>query len=265
MVKNSWLGKNSWVKKNWVSRKTAIAGLLAVCIALFSCSKVPVQAETKIDPQFEQQVLEVLRKHPEVILESVRKYQQDQAKQAQQAQQALLDQLKTNPKAAIGSSPTLGAPLGKVVLFEFSDFQCPYCAGVIPTLKEFVKKYPDKVTLVYKHFPLSSIHLEAVNAAKAAWAAQQQGKFWEYHDALFAQQKSLNSATYSAIATSLKLDLAKFERDRTSAAAAAAVAKDQALGDQLGIDGTPFFIMNGQAFSGGVPLAELEKRMNQGQ
>lgn len=250
--------------KLWWNRRAIVAALVAFSLVIFGCTssvQADNKAETKIDPQLEQQVLEILRKHPEVILESVRKYQQEQAQKQERAQQALLQQLQANPKAAIGNSPTLGAPLGKAVLFEFSDFQCPYCAAVSPTLNEFVKKHPQDVTLVYKQFPLTSIHPEALAAAKAAWAAQQQGKFWPFHDALFANQKNLGEATYREIATSLGLDLAKFDRDRASQSAADAIAKDQALGEQLGIDGTPFFVMNGEAFAGGIPLAELEQRL----
>ena len=120
-------------------------------------------------------------------------------------------------------------------------------------------KYPDRVTLVYKHYPLTQIHNEAMNAALASWAAQQQGKFWQYHNALFDQQKTLNTNSYTTIATTLGLDLAKFNRDRQSPQAKASVDADQQLGESLGIDGTPAIIFNGELLSGAIPLAELEK------
>lgn len=217
----------------------------------------PVQAEP-ISPQLEEQVLQIIRKHPEVILESVQTYQKQQQDQQRQAQQVFVDQMKTNPRAIVGQSPTTGAKAGKVVLVEFSDFQCPYCAAASSTLKQFLAKHGDEVTLVYKHFPLTTIHAEAMPAAKAAWAAGQQGKFWEYHDALFTNQKQLGTAFYSQTAKTLGLDVSRFERDRSSKAAEVAIAQDILLAEKLGVAGTPFFVMNGAVFSGSVELPELE-------
>ncbi len=224
---------------------------------------LPASAQTttdvKVDAQFEQQVLEVLRRNPEVVLESLQRYQRNQQLKAQKAQQATLTALNTDRNRAIGQSPTDGK--GKILVIEFSDFQCPFCAKARTELNKFVEKYPDRVTLVYKHFPLTQIHDQAMNAAYASWAAQQQGKFWDYHNALFDQQKTLNSSTYAAIATTLGLDLVRFDRDRQSPQAKAAVAADQKLGEALGIDGTPAIIFNGELLSGAVPFAELEKRL----
>jgi protein-disulfide isomerase len=216
-----------------------------------------VQAEP-ISPQLEEQVLQIIRKHPDVILESVRAYQKQQQDQQRQSQQAFVDQMKANPRAIIGQSPTTGAKAAKVVLVEFSDFQCPYCAAASTTLKQFMAKHGDEVTLVYKHFPLTTIHAEAMPAAKAAWAAGQQSKFWAYHDALFTNQKQLGSAFYSQTAKTLGLDLPRFERDRSSKAAEAAIAQDILMGEKLGVDGTPFFVMNGIVSAGSVELPELE-------
>ncbi len=239
--------------------KIPVVWTMLLTLFLFSCTQGSVQAEGKLDPQFEQQVLEVIRKNPEVLLESLRKYQQQEQAKAQQAQRAALQKFTTDPKASIGQSPTYGN--GKILLVEFSDFQCPYCAAARKNLKIFADKYPDRIKLVYKHFPLTQIHDEALPAAKASWAAQQQGKFWEYHDALFDQQKTLNESTFRAIAKTLGLDLVKFDRDRRSPQAAQAIASDQKLGESLGIEGTPFMILNGEPLSGAVPVAELEKRL----
>ncbi len=219
----------------------------------------PAAAKTALDPAFEQQVLEVLKRNPEAILESLQRYQQAQQQKARAEQTKILTMLKTDRKKAIGPSPTYGK--GQILLIEFSDFQCPYCAKARTELKAFADKYPDRITLVYKHFPLSQIHSEALNAAKASWAAQQQGKFWEFHDALFDQQKDIKPEIYSKIATTLGLDLAKFDRDRQSPQAQAAVEADQILGDSLGIDGTPAIVIDGSLMGGAVPVAELEKRL----
>ena len=235
---------------------------IALSLLLLGCAAIPVQAESPapaIDADLEKKVIEIIRKNPEAILDAIQRYRQAEQAKAIQAQQAALKKLTANPKAAIAASPTYGN--GKLLLIEFSDFQCPYCASARKNLKQFVDQNPGRVKLVYKHFPLTQIHNEALPAAKASWAAQQQGKFWEYHDALFDQQKNLSEATYQAIAKTLKLDLAKFDRDRRSEQAAKAVTTDQALGEDLGVEGTPFMVFNGEALSGAVPVAELEKRL----
>ncbi|MEH1938355.1 MAG: thioredoxin domain-containing protein [Nostoc sp.] len=216
----------------------------------------PAQAANRIDPQLEQQVLQIIREHPEVIIESVQAYQQQQQQKVNQAQQAFLQDLKTNPQIVIGDSPTIGSIKSKTVLIEFSDFQCPYCAEAHKTLKQLLAKYPDKLRLVYKNLPLISIHAEALPAATAAWAAYQQGKFWEYHDALFTNQKQLGQGLYLDIAKKLNLDLGKFKRHLTLATSA--IKKDIQLAEKLAVSGTPFFIINSPTFSGVVQLADIK-------
>ncbi|MEH2456653.1 DsbA family protein [Nostoc sp.] len=230
---------------------TAIALLCLVVTWSF-----PAQAASKIDPQLEQQVLQILREHPEVIIESVQAYQQQQQQKVNQVWEGFLQDFKTNPQIVIGDSPTIGSTQSKTLLIEFSDFQCPYCAEAHKTLKQLLVKYPDQLRLVYKNFPLTSIHAEALPAATAAWAAYQQGKFWEYHDALFTNQKQLGQALYLDIAKKLNLDLGKFKRDLTLATSA--IKKDIQLAEKLAVSGTPFFVINSPTFSGVVQLADIE-------
>lgn len=239
-----------------VAKKRLILTLTIFYIMLINWA-LPAQAATSISPELEQQVLQILRSHPEVILESVQAYEQQQRQKIKQAQQSFLSEIRNNPKAAIGNSPTTGSPEAKVLLVEFSDFQCPYCAKAYETVKQFIAKHQNEVVLVYKHFPLIAIHPEAMSAAKAAWAAGQQGKFWEYHDALFSNQDKLGEAYYLNIARNLKLDMQKFQIDR--AIADNAIWQDMQLAQSLGIGGTPFFVMNGQAFSGAIELSDFEK------
>jgi protein-disulfide isomerase len=236
-----------------------ISIVLMVALTLTSCSKSAQSDQVKVSPELEKQILQVIRNHPEVILESVQAYQQQQDGQLQQARQTFLEQMKTNPKAIIGSSPATGASTQDIVLVEFSDFQCPFCARAHQTIQQFMKAHQDQVTLVYKHFPLTQIHPEALNAAKASWAAQQQGKFWEYQNALFTQQDQLGEELYLAIAKQLNLNLDQFNRDRQSQQAQAAIEKDIQLAESLGISGTPFFVMNGETFSGAVELSKMEE------
>ncbi|MDF5712639.1 MAG: thioredoxin domain-containing protein [Rhizonema sp. NSF051] len=239
-------------------RSMAALGLLCVVLVW----SFPAQAAaTRVSSRMEEQILQVIRKHPEVLIESVQAYQlqqqQQQQQKVQQARQAFIQELETNPQTIIGDSPITGAAESKTVLVEFSDFECPYCAKAHETLKKLMEKYPDRFKLVYKHFPLFNIHAEALPAARSAWAATQQGHFWEYQDALFSQQDKLGEALYVATAKKLNLDLDKFNSDRNLADAS--IQKDFRLAEQLGLSGTPFFILNGQALTGSVQLADFEK------
>ena len=231
-----------------------VTSFLIGCIALTGCT-----TGTTDNQKLEEQVLQIIRDNPQVIIESVQAYQQQEENQMRAARQAFLQQMLTNPAAVIGNSPTVGAAEQKIVLVEFSDFQCPLCARAHQTIKGFMEKYKGEVTLTYKHLPLASIHPQAMPAAKAAWSAQQQGKFWEYYDALFEQQKDLGENLYVAIAENLNLDLDKFNRDRQSKEAEAAINQDVQLARQLGINGTPFFFLNEEAFSGALELPEIEQ------
>ena len=234
-------------------------------MGLVSCSMPPTKADNSksTDSDLEAKVLEVIRKNPQVLVESLQAYQQKQADQQQQAQKAFLEQMKSNPKAVIGDSPTTGAKEQKIVLLEFSDFQCPYCSKAHQTLKQFMTTRQNQVTLVYKHLPLTQIHPEAMPSAKAAWAAGQQGKFWEFHDALFENQQKLGEPFYVATAKALNLDLQRFDQDRNGQAASAAIQKDVEMAEKLGVTGTPFLIMNDQVISSGVELDNLEAALKQ--
>lgn len=158
----------------------------------------------------------------------------------------------------IGDSPTKGPLDASVVLMKFSDFECPYCAIAAADMKTFADNHEDDALYVYKHFPLVSIHDEALPAAKAAWAAGQQDQFWLYHDGLFAFQEKLGEDYYVELAEQIGLDIDQFNRDRNSPEAEAAADRDTELARQLGLGGTPSFLMTNLSDSlllpGGAPL-----------
>lgn len=168
----------------------------------------------------------------------------------------------------VGDSPTLGNPDAEIILLEFSDFQCPYCARATEPVEAFIEEHENDVLLVFKHFPLTSIHPEALPSALAAWAAGQQGEFWAYHDALFNNQDALGEELYISIAEELGLDLEQFNRDRTSEAAKAAIARDLALAQEFQLNSTPTFIMDNLLIPGVVPaefFAEALSRLQASQ
>ncbi|WP_295614002.1 DsbA family protein [Chamaesiphon sp. GL140_3_metabinner_50] len=224
-------------------------------------TKIAIDQSVKVNPQLEKQILEVIRRNPAVMLEVLQKYAIEQQAKEQKAQADAITLARKDTKSLIGDSPTTGASNRQIVMVAFSDFQCPYCATADKSVKQFMAKHKDKVTLVYKYFPLTQIHPEALPAARAAWAANKQGKFWEYHDALYTNQAKLSEAFYLETATSLKLDLNKFNADRKIADNA--IVEDFKLGRKLGIDGTPTFIINGEVVTGAASLADLEKALAQ--
>jgi protein-disulfide isomerase len=182
-----------------------------------------------------------------------------------EAHQAIVSEVITSldRNTLIGSSTTKGNPDAQVVLFKFSDFQCPYCAVTAGHMKEFVGKHEADLLYVYKHFPLTQIHPEAVPSAKAAWAAGQQGQFWLYHDGLFANQTRLGEDLYLELAEAMQLDMEQFNRDRASAEAEAAIQQDLELAQKLQLQGTPSFIMNDLLIPGGAPPQLFEEIFTQ--
>ena len=153
----------------------------------------------------------------------------------------------------VGNSPVLGPEDAEVTVVEFSDFQCPFCAKASRKIEDVVKSYPRNVRLVFKYFPLSEIHPDAMLGARAAYAAQQQGKFWEMHDTLFARDKAgFDPDKLRVMALGLGLDVEKYEADLISEAAKSAIEADIALGQKLGVDGTPKLFVNGRVLEGGV-------------
>ncbi|MEO1373888.1 MAG: thioredoxin domain-containing protein [Cyanobacteria bacterium J06635_10] len=231
----------------------------AISIAIVFCSNLsPAIALSQISTVIEEQVLQILREHPEAIIESIERYQKQQYEEQQKLTRALLEEFQKTPEKLIAQSPVTGDIQDKIILVEFSDFQCPYCRRVSKTVSKFIKKHRARVVLVYKHYPLN-IHPQALPAASAAIAAAQQNKFWEYHDALFKNQQQLGESLYVATAKKLGLDIEKFNRDRNSSQAQAAIEQDMQLANQLGINGTPLFVMKDKVFSGAVELSEFEK------
>ena len=141
-------------------------------------------------------------------------------------------------------SPFLGRADAPVEIVEFSDFQCPYCARVKPMTEQILLQFPDQVRVVFKHFPLSS-HEYAKPAALASMAAQNQGKFWEFHDKLFAAQREIGPERIRAIARELELDMERFDRDLRSRELHRRLEQDLQDGQQAGVRGTPTIFVNG--------------------
>lgn len=169
----------------------------------------------------------------------------------------------------VGKLPMLGDKNAKVTIVEFSDLQCPFCKSYFDdTHKQLVTKYVDtgKVKFAFRHYPLASIHPNAQKAAEATECANEQGKFWEYHDKLFAVQETWSPlaqadvlTTFTDYAGELSLDTAKFKSCLESDKYKKAVDDDTAAGSKIQVDGTPAFFVNGYRLTGAQPFSEFER------
>ena len=147
-----------------------------------------------------------------------------------------------------------------VTIVEFSEFQCPFCKRGDATVSQVVQEYGDKVRVVFKHLPLP-FHNKAEPAAKAVLAAKRQGKFWEYHDALFAKQSELasNQEIFVSIANDLGLNVSKFEADMQDPQIAKQIKDDSDLAGRIGAQGTPNFFINGVQLIGAQPFPKFKE------
>jgi protein-disulfide isomerase len=145
--------------------------------------------------------------------------------------------------------PTWGKEDALVTIVEFSDFQCPFCSRVNPTIAKIKETYPDDVRIVFRHLPLP-MHPQAPAAAKASLAAARQGKFWEMHDKLFGDQRGLSDDKYAQFAEEIGLDVDKFKKDYADEALAKMVEEDMKVAEKFGARGTPAFFINGRFVNG---------------
>ena len=154
--------------------------------------------------------------------------------------------------------PSRGPADAALTVVVFSDFQCPFCSRVEPTLKELEQAFPGQVRVVWKHQPLG-FHPNARPAALAAEAAREQGKFWPMHDKMFAAQQELSPAAYERWAREIGLDLPRFKASLASGRNKARIQEDDAQASRLGIDGTPTMVVNGEKVVGAVPFENLKQ------
>ena len=161
-----------------------------------------------------------------------------------------------------GSPAKGGGEEAEVTLVEFSDFQCPFCNRVNGTLKQVEQEYGDRVRIVFKHLPLR-MHAQAPLAHAASEAAKNQGKFWEMHDLIFANQRQLTEEKFIEHAGTLELDVEQFKTDMNSAAVKKRVDADTAEAARLGVTGTPGFFVNGRFLSGARPFGDFKRLIDE--
>ena len=188
---------------------------------------------------------------------------------AEEAQQQFIESLKQKHKTTVALRPpvvevaTAGRPErggsgAAVTIIEFSDYQCPFCGRAEGVVEQVMEHYGDKVRLVYRDFPLP-MHPQARPASEAAACANAQGKFWEYHKKLFANQTALGEDKLKDYAKDVGLDAAKFEQCLKDKPYKTAIDKDVADGEKVGVTGTPAFFINGRMLSGAQPFDKFKE------
>ena len=150
--------------------------------------------------------------------------------------------------------PSIGPDDAEITIVQFSDYQCPFCKRWHDEVfARLLQDYPDQVRIVFRDFPITSIHPEAYPAAEAAHCAGEQGAYWQYHDALFSQKYGLGEAAYQKYAVELGLDTSAFAQCQTEDRYSSQISSDVDFASGLGISSTPTFFINGIALVGAQP------------
>jgi protein-disulfide isomerase len=155
-------------------------------------------------------------------------------------------------------APSKGPEYAPVTIVKFEDYQCAFCKQVQPTIAKLLLQYPGKIRLVHKDFPVDSIHPLARQAAEAARCGGEQGKFWRFHDILYANSPNVSHENLKSYAKEAGLDMMTFDRCLVSDKFRAVVQRDLIDGARIGVMGTPTFFINGREISGNQPLIAFE-------
>ena len=173
------------------------------------------------------------------------------------AKYGVKDLLQPLRQEVVATGPSMGPAGAAVTIVEFGDYQCPFCHQLEPTLESVLKQYSHQVRLVFRNFPLTDIHPEAMHAAQAAVCAGRQGKFWAMHDAIYADDTPLSIGSLRALARQVGVDSKEFETCVRDGAADATIKTDIQAGDELAVEGTPTLFIDGRYLNGTVPREQL--------
>lgn len=232
---------------------------LTVAIGFLAPVFYPANIMAADDKNMDAIIKKYIETHPEVLVEAIQKYYAKQRKK--DAKSKIEDSFQNRVTLPLGGAPSAGPEKAEVVLVEFSDFQCPFCARVSGTLHNLRDKYKGKLRVVFKHLPLP-FHKKAPGAAKASLAANEQGKFWPYRDLLMSRQAEWGAGNENELfikyAKELELDITRFKKDVNKKEFQKIIDKDMALAKKLGISGTPTFFLNGVRLGGAQPQSAFE-------
>ena len=231
--------------------------LLFIAFAVFSFSAPPAGAADALTPgqkeAVERVVHDYILAHPDVVVEAIRAAQtKAREKKEENAKQAITE--RRGELLSDASAPVAGNPQGDVTIVEFFDYRCPYCKQVEPHLEALLKEDP-KLRIVYKEFPV--LGPESVYASRMALAAQKQGKYAPFHDAMMAAKGKITEETVLSVARSAGIDVARAKTDMTGPDIQEIIKRNYALADALDIQGTPAFIVGEALVPGAIDLDNL--------
>jgi protein-disulfide isomerase len=229
-------------------------------------AKAPTDAE--IQKVYDENKAQLGAQTLDQVKPRIVEYLKDQG--AEERKAAFIDELKKKYKTTVALRPPVvevatagrpergGGPKAPVTIVEFSDYQCPFCKRAEAVVDEVMKTYGDKIRLVYRDFPLP-FHPNARPASEAANCANAQGKFWDYHAKLFANQSALSEDNLKTYAKDVGLDSAKFDQCLAQKPYKGAIDKDIEDGTKAGVNGTPAFFVNGRVLSGAQPFDKFKE------
>ncbi len=247
--------------KESAKRKLAVPALLDAEVT----AKVGLVTEQEIEKFYQDNKAQIKGEQAQVR-EQIRAFLQNQKLAAKReeflkslrAQAKVVVNLKAPPiqriEVSVQGAPFKGGEKAAVTIVEFSDFHCPFCRRVIPTLAQLESRYGEKIKLVFRDFPIENLHPGATKAHEAARCANEQGKFWPYHDKLFAGPPSSSPEVFKGLAKEVGLDPVTFETCLGSGKYQAAIKQDIEEGNRVGVGGTPAFFVNGRLITGAQPL-----------
>lgn len=221
--------------------------------------KVYQQNVTAFGMMSKDEVIEKLRMDLEAQ-ERIKRYREQIAKLKQLTQvQVFLDEPRLQLASPVASFASLGAPNARIVLTEFSDFQCPYCKAAQSVLHQLLKAFPSDIKLEFRNFPLE-MHPFALTAARGSYCAGKQNRFWDYHDALFSMN-ALDSNSVNKVANDLGLDNGQFRSCLSSDDSQHSVAAEVNEALALGINSTPTLLINGRKYRGSMEFDDLKDQI----
>jgi protein-disulfide isomerase len=268
------------VQMIYEGRKAALESIIADSLVAEAAKKAGMSADGYLEAEiakrvkpvtdaevaafYKENINQMQGRTLEQIAPTITRYLTDQVR-AQARTAAISDLRKAGPAIRVSldvprltlavspSNPSVGSASAPITLIEFSDYQCPYCGRVEPTLKRLRAAYGDKIRFVWKDFPLTQIHPQAFKAGEAAHCAGDQGKYWELHDVLFNKQSELQLDDLKRHALTLGLNVDAFNQCLDSSKHAERVRDGVAEGGQVGVNSTPTIFINGRRFSGAQP------------
>ena len=268
------------VQMIYEGRKAALESIIADSLVAEAAKKAGMSADGYLEAEiakrvkpvtdaevaafYKENINQMQGRTLEQIAPTITRYLTDQVR-AQARTAAISDLRKAGPAIRVSldvprltlavspSNPSVGSASAPITLIEFSDYQCPYCGRVEPTLKRLRAAYGDKIRFVWKDFPLTQIHPQAFKAGEAAHCAGDQGKYWELHDVLFNKQSELQPDDLKRHALTLGLNTDTFNQCLDSSKHAERVRDGVAEGGQVGVNSTPTIFINGRRFSGAQP------------